>query len=83
MDDKKDVHQSDLEVVKHHKDNLPSWDELKYFGRKYYLFLLVIALIPVTLYALGQQLANRSSAAPLLKLGTGGKVGVQGVVLLV
>lgn len=79
MDDKKAVHHTspNIEVVKHHKDSLPSWDELKYFIRKYYLFLLIIALIPVVLYSLGQQLANRGSAAPRLQLNTGGKVGVQ------
>lgn len=80
MDNKKEValETAGIATEKNHHNNLPSWDELKYFVRKYYLFLLVIALIPVTLYALGQQLANRSSAAPLLKLGTGSKVGVQG-----
>ena len=79
MDDKKDVHHEspNIEVVKHHKDSLPSWSELKYFARKYYLFLLVIALIPVALFSLGQQLANRGSAAPRLQLNSGGKVGVQ------
>lgn len=79
MDDKKDVHHvsPNIDVVKHHKDSLPSWDELKYFVRKYYLFLLIIALIPVVLFTLGQQLANRGSAAPRLQLNSGAKVGVQ------
>lgn len=79
MDDKKAVHPANpnIEVVKHHKDSLPSWDELKYFIRKYYLFLLIIALIPVVLFTLGQQLANRGSAAPRLQLNSGAKVGVQ------
>lgn len=79
MDDKKAVHHEgpNIDVVKHHKDSLPSWDELKYFIRKYYLFLLIIALIPVVLFTLGQQLANRGSAAPRLQLNSGGKVGVQ------
>lgn len=79
MEDKKAVHHvsPNIEVVKHHKDSLPSWDELKYFIRKYYLFLLIIALIPVVLYSLGQQLANSGSAAPHLQLNSGGKVGVQ------
>ncbi len=79
MEDKKPLHHvsPNIEVVKHHKDSFPSWDELKYFIRKYYLFLLIIALIPVVLYSLGQQLANRGSAAPRLNLNSGGKVGVQ------
>lgn len=79
MEDKKAVHHEgpNIDVVKHHKDSIPSWDELKYFIRKYYLFLLIIALIPVVLFTLGQQLANRGSAAPRLKLGTGARVGMQ------
>ncbi len=79
MDEKKDVHHEspNIDVVKHHQDSLPSWDELKYFIRKYYLFLLIIALIPVALFSLGQQLANFGSAAPRLKLGPGAKVGMQ------
>ncbi len=79
MDEKKDVHHEspNIDVVKHHQDSLPSWDELKYFIRKYYLFLLIIALVPVVLYSLGQQLANRGSAAPLLRLNSGTKISEQ------
>ena len=79
MEDKKDVHHEspNIDVVKHHKDSLPSWAELKYFVRKYYLFLLVVALIPVSLFSLGQQLVNDSSAAPLLRLNSGTKISEQ------
>lgn len=75
MEDKKD--KPVIEVVKHHKKDGFDWSEFKYFLKKYYLFVLIIVLIPLVLYSLGQQLANFGSAAPRLKLQGNSKVGIQ------
>ncbi len=75
MDNKKD--KPVIEVVKHHKKEGFDWAELKYFLKKYYLLVLIIVLIPLVLYSLGQQLANSGSAAPRLNLKGGAKVGTQ------
>lgn len=71
----------EIEVVDHHKKRGLDWKEFKLLLRKYYLFILIIALIPLVLYSLGQQLANFGSAAPLLKLPDKGQLGTQRIFL--
>lgn len=66
MSEKKVEKHPNIEVMPHHKTTPHTFAEFKYFVQKYYLYILLIAIIPVMLYSLGVQLANSGSAAPSL-----------------